>query len=69
MNKDNSENDVIVVGGGASGIYASMILKKNGLRPLILEAQQNPTKGEIMVNVCLIKLVRNRGDSVSILER
>jgi ribulose 1,5-bisphosphate synthetase/thiazole synthase len=33
MNKDTSEYDVNVFGGGASGIYASMILKKNWLRP------------------------------------
>ena len=40
MNKDFSEHDVVVVGGGAIGIYASMILKRNGLKPLIVEAQQ-----------------------------
>ena len=40
MNKDFSEHDVVVVDGGAIGIYASMILKRNGLKPLIVEAQQ-----------------------------
>lgn len=38
MNRQN-EPDVIVVGAGASGIYAAKLLKENGLRPIVIEAQ------------------------------